>query len=1209
MINRLTFILFAVLVMTVSGNGQTTINSWEDLHNVRNNLSGNYILNVDLNERSPGYDTYASATANGGLGWEPLGNSSSPFTGTFDGNNKIINGLFINRPTEVGVGFFGRTIGATIVNLTLANVDITGSHEVGGLIGTNREGTVTEVNNVHVTGVVSSARTGNNAADCGGLLGYIYDINVINSSTSVSVTAIGRNVGGIVGDGVTNSSLSNCFATGPVTSTGAQGHVGGFAGLYRGNGISNSFSLGSVTRGGTTGSTSVGAGGFIGRLSGSASEITNCYSIGKVTSADAVSTNIGGFVGTGAAVTSTLTNCYWDTDVSNLTDAYGDGTKTGVTGSTTAQMKTQTTFSGWDFSGVWSMSSSLTYHGYPALDYTSPVGIAPTTTNEIATLANLLWIAEDNARWNGNYIQTANINAAFVLGWDGNASSSNEYEPRGWSPIGNSTTKFTGSYNGDGHTISNLFINRPNEQRIALFGETNGATIERLGLVDPDITVTGTGFMVGSNTGSLVGFAGGTSISECFATGGSVTSVGAGVGGLIGQLWNSSLNNSYSIVAVDGASDGFSAGLVGVNTSSTITNCYAAGSVDVNIGYSRGLSQNNGGTITNSFYDSDATGQSTGGGTAKTTLEMQQQATFTNWDFQCEAENGTANFWGIDEGNDYPRLSWEGFTQDCTLEWTGAVDSDWENVENWNKPYLPSDLTPVSIPNVTNQPVISSSANVLSIDMLSGADVTVAPSISLFVEGNINSEGQIILQANTSGDYAQLKFDGNYSGTGEVTQQQYLNGGWVMMGASMNATTADFFGNVGSTGPGHTGLTQNLFSWNGQDYVNVTNNSTTITPGMGYFGFVGNFGIRPAAGVHSFSGTPNTSVTVPTLYSTSSVADNNVTMSNNVTDREGWNLLANPFTCNLDISGVPRSADFNNAFYLYDGTNYTAIAPGGIDDGVVPPLSAFWMQASGTSPTLGSAGAMTMSDNGTISNVGSGFARPAFDRLVLRTHPVGDTIHTDYTVVSFIDGTTDGFDGAWDGHKMLKHMDYPNIFSTHTDGSAMAINAIPYGPNHSEKRTVPISFKAAQHGQNFTIRYDDSYMINHYAVYLEDKLLQTFTDLSAQDYSFINDTSMVGRFVLHFRAGSLSIDAPESTKNASGISAWVFDNHAYLNPQFTGNAMLTLYDISGKKLQAERIEVAAGVRTEWALRSGLAAGVYLFRVETAVGTETIKFTR
>lgn len=176
----------------------------------------------------------------------------------------------------------------------------------------------------------------------------------------------------------------------------------------------------------------------------------------------------------------------------------------------------------------------------------------------IENFNNLLWVSDNSSSWSSHFLQTENINAILT----------NLCLQDGFSPIGDISTKFTGSYDGDGHTISNLFINRPNNQRIALFGETNGATIARLGLVDPDITVTGTGsFGQGSNVGSLVGLAdNGTSISQCFATGGSVTAGGSGVGGLIGQLLWSSLTDSYAIVAVEGGDAGmnYSAGLVGL---------------------------------------------------------------------------------------------------------------------------------------------------------------------------------------------------------------------------------------------------------------------------------------------------------------------------------------------------------------------------------------------------------------------------------------------------------------------------------------------------------------------------------------------------------------------------------------------------------------------------------------------------------------------
>ena len=69
---------------------------------------------------------------------------------------------------------------------------------------------------------------------------------------------------------------------------------------------------------------------------------------------------------------------------------------------------------------------------------------------QIATLNNLYWITQNSGEWDAYYIQTANIDASSSSSWDSNA---------GFTPIGNSGTRFTGSYNGDGHTISNLFIN------------------------------------------------------------------------------------------------------------------------------------------------------------------------------------------------------------------------------------------------------------------------------------------------------------------------------------------------------------------------------------------------------------------------------------------------------------------------------------------------------------------------------------------------------------------------------------------------------------------------------------------------------------------------------------------------------------------------------------------------------------------------------
>ena len=70
---------------------------------------------------------------------------------------------------------------------------------------------------------------------------------------------------------------------------------------------------------------------------------------------------------------------------------------------------------------------------------------------QIDTLNNLYCVTQNSGKWDAYYIQTANIDASSSSSWDSNA---------GFTPIGNSSTQFTGSYDGDGYTIDSLFINR-----------------------------------------------------------------------------------------------------------------------------------------------------------------------------------------------------------------------------------------------------------------------------------------------------------------------------------------------------------------------------------------------------------------------------------------------------------------------------------------------------------------------------------------------------------------------------------------------------------------------------------------------------------------------------------------------------------------------------------------------------------------------------
>lgn len=185
---------------------------------------------------------------------------------------------------------------------------------------------------------------------------------------------------------------------------------------------------------------------------------------------------------------------------------------------------------------------------------------------QISSINNLYWLQQDSNQWSKHYIQIANIDASATQTWNAG---------KGWTPIGSAVSEvdyhaFTGTYNGKGYTISNLFCNRPNDFLTGLWGLTYGATIDSVGLVNVN--------MVGSDetVGALISMCANTTVRHCYSTG-IVSGIG-GVGGLIGNsFWDSYVDNCYSTCTVS-CSDDKVGGLIGKNEA-LLYNSYATGSV------------------------------------------------------------------------------------------------------------------------------------------------------------------------------------------------------------------------------------------------------------------------------------------------------------------------------------------------------------------------------------------------------------------------------------------------------------------------------------------------------------------------------------------------------------------------------------------------------------------------------------------------------
>jgi len=248
-------------------------------------------------------------------------------------------------------------------------------------------------------------------------------------------------------------------------------------------------------------------------------------------------------------------------------------------------------------------------------------------------------------------------------------------EGKGWQPVGTNAegAKFAGSFDGQGYEICDLFINRPDESQVGLFGVVGEAgVIGNVGVVNGNVTGNDdVGGLVGKNEGTasnsystgsvtgnddvggLVGKNEGTA-SNSYSTG-SVTG-NDDVGGLVGKN-EGIVSNSYSTSSVTGNKR--VGGLVGRNDD-TVSNSYATGNVTGNDDVG-GLVGKNDDTVSNSFWDKETSGQTTSpGGTGKTTEEMQDFDTFTDvgWDIVLIGDYWDET-WYIDDGNDYPRLGWQ----------------------------------------------------------------------------------------------------------------------------------------------------------------------------------------------------------------------------------------------------------------------------------------------------------------------------------------------------------------------------------------------------------------------------------------------------------------------------------------------------------------------------------------------------------------------
>ncbi|WP_276253233.1 CARDB domain-containing protein [Halomontanus rarus] len=191
-------------------------------------------LQTMADDPSANYTLEESVDASDVDSFEPVGTSSEPFEGSFDGQFETIHGLSIDDPTTSNVSLFG-VLGsdATVENVRLENVTVAGGDNVGGLAGYSDGATVT---NATVEGAVAGNRK------VAGLVGLNNGTIERSGAIDISVESDHYDVGGLTGRN--DGTVVDSYATGSVDAAEAM-HVGGLTGYHNGH-ISTSYAAVSV---------------------------------------------------------------------------------------------------------------------------------------------------------------------------------------------------------------------------------------------------------------------------------------------------------------------------------------------------------------------------------------------------------------------------------------------------------------------------------------------------------------------------------------------------------------------------------------------------------------------------------------------------------------------------------------------------------------------------------------------------------------------------------------------------------------------------------------------------------------------------------------------------------------------------------------------------------------------------------------------------
>ena len=463
-----------------------------------------------------------------GLNWVPIGyyidwnnSNNKPFSGVFDGQGHSIIGLTISGGQN-DAGLFGYTHLATIRNVVIRNPQIEGRSEVGALVG--RQG-------YSSTGIEKCAVIGGRiqgAGSVGGLVGYMEESPLQNCYTTCEVIATDSYAGGIVGRHLVGASIRSCYATGNISGR----YSGGIVGQARN--VERCVALGQTVTGASSHRVLSEPNGKLNVYAWSGMKVNG----NTVTDGAADNENGADLVYNGGALSKQFSEIFANDDAWTYTENGLPILKV-VKGEQSSELPS------------WMLRSETT--------------IYITTAQQLKQLADE--VNAGDSKSGKTYLLANDIDLSVYPNWAPIGALN-----QNWPEV---SRPFSGVFDGQNHTISNLTCTSVTNGYVGLFGNFDG-TVQNLILRDAQITVEGyqAAAVVCENYKGRV--------LNCAMIGGSVKGKNV-VGGVV--CYNrGTVENCYvtgDVTSLSGGRVSYAGGVVGFNyMTGTVQSCYAAGRVE-----------------------------------------------------------------------------------------------------------------------------------------------------------------------------------------------------------------------------------------------------------------------------------------------------------------------------------------------------------------------------------------------------------------------------------------------------------------------------------------------------------------------------------------------------------------------------------------------------------------------------------------------------